>query len=90
MCIRDSPTLIFLLCGLKMPNRLLINTIGYGKLSGLLRLFVSRNKRNSANLIADTSSKQDSFYYKDLKMCIRDRLKRSSINSEIICKIIIR
>lgn len=36
--------LIYLLFALKMPLKLLINIIGYGKLFRLLRLFVNKNK----------------------------------------------
>ena len=54
-------TLIFHLFGLKMLLKLLINIIGFGKLSGLLRLFENKSKRSLANPIADILRNPDSF-----------------------------
>ena len=56
--ICGNHTLIFLLCGKKTLHRVLINTIGYGKLSGLLRLFVSRNKRKRFHYLSDEEKQQ--------------------------------
>ena len=52
-------TLIFHLFGLKMLLKLLINIIGCGKLSGLLKLFENKSKRSLANPIADTLRNPD-------------------------------
>ena len=54
-------TLIFHLFGLKMLLILLINVIGFGKLSGLLKLFENKSKRSLANPIADILRNPDSF-----------------------------
>ena len=54
-------TLIFHLFGLKMLLKLLINIIGFGKLSGLLKLFENKSKRSLANPIADILRNPDSF-----------------------------